>query len=239
MEMETGSATGKRIPGARSRTTLVRAAEQLDCTLACVVGHGNPCFARAARNSRRAGTRRQAATRRSALGKQQSLHAYEERYRRVFEAGALHWNDPEPNPHLSELLDRLAVGAKCVEFGCGEGYQRYLMASRRMVVTGVALSPAAITKAIRLPPPALAARFLVGDVTEDGSLALEPSSFRLVVHIGCLHMMAETEDRTAHLRLVHSLPVSGGMFFFQNSLDLDDASVRSDTDREHIAQLKE
>ncbi len=44
-------------------------------------------------------------------------------------------------------------------------------------------------------PEGLDVRFLVGDVTDPDSLDLRSCSFQLAVNIGCLHMIAETEDR--------------------------------------------
>jgi protein-L-isoaspartate O-methyltransferase len=75
------------------------------------------------------------------MAKQESLYAYENRYRQVFDAGALYWNDPRPNPHLAQMLHHLPVPSRCVEFGCGEGYQAYLMASYGHFVTAIDLAP--------------------------------------------------------------------------------------------------
>ncbi len=72
----------------------------------------------------------------------------DDRYRRVFGAGALHWKYPQPNPHLRQVADMLAPHSKCVEFGCGEGYQARFLASFGHRVIAIDLSPTAIAKAI-------------------------------------------------------------------------------------------
>jgi SAM-dependent methyltransferase len=160
---------------------------------------------------------------------QQSLYAYDDRYTRVFAAGGLNWNLPHPNPALSRLLDSLPTGSNCIEFGCGEGYQARLMASRGFVVTAIDLSPAAIYKAVRETSPDCRVNFLVGDVTDIASLRLPESAFDLAVDIGCLHMMTEDEDRTGYLKMVFNVLKSGGRFFLQEGLREDE--VRQATDK--------
>lgn len=172
------------------------------------------------------------------MAKQQDLNAYEDRYRLVFAAGALHWNDPRPNRHLSRLLEQLPEAANCVEFGCGEGYQARFVASRGHTVTGVDLSPTAIAKAISETPSHLQVRFLVGDVTDALSLGLPEASFDLAVDIGCLHMMADDEDRVSYLASVRALLKPEGYFFLQDGLDLDDVSPQSSAEAKELAEAK-
>ena len=172
------------------------------------------------------------------MAKQQGLSAYEDRYRLVFAAGALHWNDPRPNVHLSHLLEQLPEHVQCIEFGCGEGFQARLAASQGHTVTAIDLSPTAIAKAIRETPSRLQVRFLVGDVTDALSLGLPEAGFDLAVDIGCLHMMAEDEDRADYLNAVRALLKTGGRLFLQEGLDLDDVSPQSDDEVHGLAELK-
>ena len=160
---------------------------------------------------------------------QTSLYAYDDRYKRVFEAGGLNWNSPYPNPALSRLLDNLPARSNCVEFGCGEGYQARLIASRGHTVTAIDLSPAAVDKAVRETPPDYRVTFLVGDVTDATSFYLPQSAFDLAVDIGCLHMMTEDEDRTAYLKMVFNVLKPGGRFFLQEGLR--ESEVRLETDK--------
>ena len=50
-------------------------------------------------------------------------HPYEDRYRRVYNAGADFWEEPIPTEELIEYLDakRFPENIKIIEFGCGEG----------------------------------------------------------------------------------------------------------------------
>jgi SAM-dependent methyltransferase len=152
---------------------------------------------------------------------QQSLYAYDDRYKRVFEAGGLNWNSPIPNPALSRLLDDLPALSNCIEFGCGEGYQARLMASQGLTVTAIDLSPAAIDKAVRETPPDYRVTFHVGDVTDAASLHLPASAFDLAVDIGCLHMMTEDRDRAGYLKMVFNVLKPGGQVFLQEGLRED------------------
>ena len=173
------------------------------------------------------------------MARQKSLGAYEDRYKLVFAAGALHWNDPCPNPHLSRVLGQLPVHSKCIEFGCGEGYQAYLIASQGHSVTAIDLSPTAIAKGVRNTPAGQQIEFLVGDVTEASSLNLQNESYDLAVDIGCLHMMVEDDDRASYLDLVHSVLRRGGRLFLQNGLDLDDVTPGSEDEAKRLAEAKQ
>jgi SAM-dependent methyltransferase len=170
------------------------------------------------------------------MARQEGLFAYEERYSLVFGAGGLFWNDPRPNQSLSRLLDQLPAALRCIEFGCGEGYQARFMSSRGHSVTAIDLSPTAIAKAIRETPPAREIDFLVGDVTDASALGLERDSFDLAVNIGCLHMMAEDEDRANHLNLIRDVLKAGGKLFLQNGLDLDDVLPCSEEEAKYVAE---
>lgn len=166
------------------------------------------------------------------------LYDYEDRYQRVFEAGALYWNDPDTNPFLAQVVEGLPRGSNCVEFGCGEGYQARFIASRGHAVTAIDLSKTAIEKAIRETPPGLSVRFLVGDVTDHEIPGLPPATFELAVNIGCLHMMAESEDRSAHLDLVYRSLARGGRFFLQNGLALSDVQTTSHEEEQQLVEMK-
>jgi SAM-dependent methyltransferase len=172
------------------------------------------------------------------MAKQKSLADYEERYKQVFAAGAQYWNDPRPNIYLSRVMDQLPAHSRCIEFGCGEGYQAYLMASRGHFVTAIDLSITAIEKAIRNTPENLYIEFITGDVTEAFSLNLRAESYDLAVDIGCLHMMTEDEDRTNYLKLVYTVLKRGGQFFLENGLDIGDISPESEDEAKRIDEIR-
>ena len=169
------------------------------------------------------------------MPKQQSLYDYEDRYKRVYAAGGLNWNNPTPNPALSRLLDSLPGRSNCVEFGCGEGYQAHFMASRGHLVTAIDLSPSAIAMAIRQTMKDYPVTFLAGDVTDAASLHLPPATYDLAVDIGCLHMMTEDEDRTGYLELVRSVLKPGGRFFLQEGLRNGDIEPKPEKSGKHEA----
>ena len=172
------------------------------------------------------------------MSKQTDLNAYDERYKRVFAAGALSWNDTRPNLYLSHLLEQLPPNMRCIEFGCGEGYQARFIASKGHEVTAIDLSPTAIAKAIKETPDSPRIRFLVGDVTNALSLNLPEASFDLAVDIGCLQMMAEEEDRSNYLNLIYHVLKPNGKLFLQDGLDLDDVKPQSDDEAKELRELK-
>lgn len=172
------------------------------------------------------------------MARQKGLFAYEERYRLVFTAGGIYWNDPRPNKYLSRLLDQMPPSSRCIEFGCGEGYQARFMSSQGHLVTAIDLSPTAISKAISETPIGDKIVFIVGDVTDSSTLEFEPESFDLAVNIDCLHMMAEDEDRANHLNLIRDVLKTGGRLFLQNGLDLDDIVPHSKEEAQRLAEAK-
>lgn len=68
---------------------------------------------------------------------QKSLLAYEERYKKVYEAGGVFWHNHTPPQELLEFVKKLPVGAKCIEFGCGEGHEARALAKLGFKVTGM------------------------------------------------------------------------------------------------------
>jgi SAM-dependent methyltransferase len=163
---------------------------------------------------------------------------YDDRYKAVFAAGALHWNDPRPNAGLLRVLSRLPSGSECIEFGCGEGYQAFLVSSLGHSVTAIDLSPTAIDRARRKATLDSRVWFSVGDVTDPPSLKLFDSKYDLAVDIGCLHMIVNDEDRARYLSLVRRVLKIGGMLFLQDGLDLNDVVPRSDDDARRLAEAK-
>jgi len=173
------------------------------------------------------------------VAKQDGLFAYEERYQILHTAGAMYWNDPRPNVHISELSKSLPPHAECIEFGCGEGDQARILGFMGFHVTAVDLSPTAITKAIKETPSELSVRFLVGDVTDGTSLRLPDEYYDLAMDIGCLHMMANNEDRSNYLTFAYKILRHGGRFFVQNGLDLNDVNPTSTEEMKQIDETRD
>jgi SAM-dependent methyltransferase len=163
-------------------------------------------------------------------------NGYEERYQRLYAAGALFWNSPVPNPYLARLLERLPAHSLCIELGCGEGYQVRFMVSKGHSVTAIDLSPTAIEKATQNTSLGLPISYLVGDVTDLAPLHLDEKRYDLAVDIGCLHMMTEDEDRYKYLAIVHKLLKPGGRFFIQNGLDIDDIQPQTEEEARQLVE---
>jgi len=79
-------------------------------------------------------------------------------------------------------------------------------------------------------------RFLVGDVTNAASLHIPAEHYDLAIDIGCLHMMADNEDRSNYLTFVYKILRHGGRFLVQDGLDLNDIAPKSG---EELNQIKE
>lgn len=167
--------------------------------------------------------------------KQENLKVYDQRYQLIYESGIQFWNQHEPPPQLLQLVEELAEGDKCIEFGCGEGHESRMLASKGFHVTAIDLSPTVIKHAINNTHKDLDVKYLVGDVTDLTNLGIASHTYELAVNVGCLHMMAEDEDRIAHLKEVKRVLKSGGLFFLQNGLALDSVVPKS-TEEEHILE---
>ena len=94
-------------------------------------------------------------------------HPYEDRYKRVYAAGARFWETPLPTEELMNFLDewKPRIG-KVIEFGCGEGRDSIFLAHSGYDVTGVDIAPSAINRAREWArEEGLEIDFHVGDVT--------------------------------------------------------------------------
>ena len=75
-------------------------------------------------------------------------HPYEDRYKRVYAAGARFWEAPLPTEELVNFLDEWKpIRGKVVEFGCGEGRDSIFLARSGYHVTGIDIAPSAIERA--------------------------------------------------------------------------------------------
>lgn len=63
---------------------------------------------------------------------------------------------------------------------------------------------------------------------------IEENTYNLATNIGCLHMMAENEDRVAHLTEVKRILVDKGLFFLQNGLSLEDVKPKSSKKKTNV-----
>jgi SAM-dependent methyltransferase len=143
-------------------------------------------------------------------------HPYEDRYRRVYEAGARFWEDPVPTEELASFIDEWKPPrGSVIEFGCGEGRDAIFLARLGYRVTGVDIAPSAIGRARDwAQEEGVEAEFVVGDVRD--LLDLPADHYDLGVNVGCLHMFTDPEDRLRHLREAFRVLRSGALYFFLN-----------------------
>ena len=143
-------------------------------------------------------------------------HPYEDRYRRVYEAGARFWEDPRPTEELAGFINEWRPPKKrAIEFGCGEGRDTIFLARLGYKVTGVDIAPSSIERAKEwAQEEGVEAEFVVGDIRALGDLASD--HYDLGVNIGCLHMFTDPEDRLRHLCEAYRVLKSGALYFFLN-----------------------
>ncbi|MCS0634249.1 class I SAM-dependent methyltransferase [Streptomyces sp. LP05-1] len=139
-------------------------------------------------------------------------YGYSDRYATVYAAGAPLWEPPEPNDALVHALDVLDIEpCPVIDLGCGEGRDSTYLAGRGFDVVGVDVARPALTKAReRAAASGVAAAFLERDICVLADLPR--ARFALAVNMGCLHMLPDSDLRSAHLRRVHELLVPDGLF---------------------------
>jgi SAM-dependent methyltransferase len=115
--------------------------------------------------------------------------AYDERYRRVYKAGAEYWEEPVLTEALVKFLfeNKLQKGSSAVEFGCGEGRDSVFLARSGFKVVGIDTSRSGLTRAKRLSKgEKVDVDLLIGDAV---NLPVRDETFDLEVSVGCLNMM--------------------------------------------------
>jgi len=144
------------------------------------------------------------------------VHAYEERYRKVYEAGASFWEEPKPTRVLINFLGELSApkGSKAIDMGCGEGRDSIFLAKKGFDVTGVDASRSGIKRAReRAKAEVVDINFLVADVV---NLPIKDEMYDLAINIACLQMIMDQHLRDKHLREVHRVLSDGGTYFSCN-----------------------
>lgn len=143
-------------------------------------------------------------------------HPYEDRYKRVYAAGARFWEAPSPTEELVSFIGEWKPPkGKVIEFGCGEGRDSIFLVRSGYDVTGVDISPSAINRAREWAnEEKLKIDFLPGDITALNSIP--DNHFDLGVNIGCLHMFPDSEDRIKHLHEAWRVLKPKALYFFLN-----------------------
>ena len=139
---------------------------------------------------------------------------YDDRYRRVYEAGADSWGGDLPTEALVEYVKQFKEsGDLALDLGCGEGRDSDHL-SEKYQVTAIDISSNAIRKGYRhFGKNSFKVNFLLTDAT---TLPLRPHIYKLVVNVACLHMMTEQKARDDHLREVRRVMGDEGIFFSCN-----------------------
>jgi ubiquinone/menaquinone biosynthesis C-methylase UbiE len=144
-------------------------------------------------------------------------NAYEERYRRIYRAGATFWEKPVPTEALVEFIQEfnLPRGLKAIDFGCGEGRDSIFLAKMGFRVTGIDMAPSAVQRAKHwASKEGLEINFKVGDII---NLPDEKDNcYDLAINIACLHMITDQKARNQHLREAHRILKKDGLYFSCN-----------------------
>ncbi len=147
----------------------------------------------------------------SVLGNPKTDYAgHDARYRQLRDQGAPGWDTAdgyrEREVELAWALASLGpCGNRVLELGCGAGNIARWLVARGFEVTGIDISPTAISWATERAIPG--ARFLVGDLVEEIT-----GEYDVVIDGHCLHCIIGT-DRTRMLANVRGALVPGGTFF--------------------------
>ncbi len=147
--------------------------------------------------------------------------AYEDRYRRVFEAGIELWgHSPDDEILVRTLTEWVAehdlAGKTVVEFACGEGAAGVILSKLGVHYRGFDIAPSAVEKArerLRDFPDARVERLDM--VKERAGL---PETFDAALDCMGFHMILTDADRDAYLTDAHAVLKPGApMLFFRES----------------------
>jgi len=144
--------------------------------------------------------------------------AYDDRYRRVYDAGAEFWEKPVPTEALvkSLLEAKPRKGSSAIEFGCGEGRDSVLLARSGFRVVSIDTSRSGLTRARRWSKKEkVDLDLLLGDVV---NLPLRDETFEFGVSVGCLNLMTVQDARDRHLHESFRVLKKGCTYFSCNSV---------------------
>jgi ubiquinone/menaquinone biosynthesis C-methylase UbiE len=157
------------------------------------------------------------------------MHPYEDRYRRVYSAGARFWETPIPTEELADFVRERDVskGSRVIEFGCGEGRDSIFLAKLGFKVTAVDVAPSAINRAREwAQEEGVNVDFQVNDAT--ALKGIPDKVFELGVNVGCLLMFPEHGDRRKHFSEAFRVLKPAALYFLCNMAVL----TREEVERE-------
>ena len=155
--------------------------------------------------------------------------AYEDRYKRVFKAGAERWGHSPDDKILFSTLKKWVdenklVGKKVIEFACGEGACGVILSKLGCYYHGVDIAPSAVQKTRE------ALKEFPNVKVEILDMVKESVHEKYDAALDCMgfHMLVTDNDRKAYLKNAYnSLKSKGSMLFFRES-------YRNDNNRESI-----
>ncbi len=148
-------------------------------------------------------------------------HAYEDRYRRVFEAGIPLWGNSPDDPVLVDALtawvqENNLVGKTVADFACGEGGVGVILSRLGCRWRGFDVAPSAVAAARRRLAEFPDASVTCLDMIHEDSA--EPETFDAAIDCMGLHMLLTDDDRKSYLSRVYRVLKSGApMLFFREA----------------------
>jgi len=155
------------------------------------------------------------------------VHPYEDRYQRVYNAGARFWETPIPTEELADFVRKWEMPrrTRVIEFGCGEGRDSIFLAKSGFTVTAVDIAPSAIERASEwAEEEGVEVDFQVNDVT--ALKGIPDEVYDLGVNIGCLQMFPEYEDRQRHFSEAFRVLKTEALYFLCNHAVLTQEEVK-------------
>ncbi len=147
--------------------------------------------------------------------------AYEDRYRRVFEAGIELWGHSPDDEILVHTLaawveDNGLYGKTVAEFACGEGAAGVILSKLGVRYRGFDIAPSAVKKAKERLADFPDAKVHLLDMVKE--CAGEPESFDAALDCMGFHMILTDADRNAYLKNARTVLKPGApMLFFRES----------------------
>ena len=148
-------------------------------------------------------------------------HAYEDRYRRVFDAGIPLWGNDPDDPVLAAALtdwvnENNLVGKTIADFACGEGGVGVILSRLGCKWRGFDVAPSAVEAARRRLADFPDAQVTCLDMVHE--YAANPEAFDAAIDCMGLHMLLTDDDRASYLsRAYRVLKPGAPMLFFRES----------------------
>lgn len=146
---------------------------------------------------------------------------YEKRYAEVYQNGGTTWEATTPNQSLLNILNQspeFFLNKKVIDLGCGEGRDSIYLSAAGTEIVGVDISVSALNKARELARKSnVKAKFVETNVLYLNGIP--DDYFDTAINMGCLHMIVNSEERMSHLKNVHRILKSGGVFIIDHCQD--------------------